>query len=137
MVSVNAPKELQNILPKGNPLSSILCYSEFTFVSLCLGVFVLNLSCFSLLSSVPLWLICIAFPFAFSAAFSRPFAATAWHRRRGSHTGANRGAQWHQPNQPPHKNVNSAPCSLTAACQFSGKYAKDATTATFKILFSG
>ena len=35
--------------------------------------------------------------------------------------------QWQQPGHPLHKNVNSAPRSLTSACHFSGKYAQIAT----------
>jgi len=44
MVSANHLKKLQNVLPNGNPFRAQLCYPVFTFVSLRLGVFVLNLS---------------------------------------------------------------------------------------------
>jgi len=36
---------------------------------------------------------------------------------------ANAPFQRHQPSQPPDKNANSAPCSLTSASHFGGKYA--------------
>jgi len=46
--------------------------------------------------------------------------------------------RWHQPSFPPHKNVNSAPRSLTPAGHFSGNNAISAlnavTTATFATL---
>jgi len=35
--------------------------------------------------------------------------------------------QWHQPSQPPHKNVNSAVSPVLPACHFGGLNAKSVT----------
>jgi hypothetical protein len=49
----------------------------------------------------------------------------------GEHSAALVSIQRHQPGQPLHKNVNSADCTLTPACHFSGFYAKSATLLHF------
>ena len=43
--------------------------------------------------------------------------------------------RWQQPSFPPHKNVNSAPRSLTSAAQFSGNNAQIATNAVTTAIF--
>jgi hypothetical protein len=63
-------------------------------------------------------------PFAFSAACRRTSAAATQPRRRGGHTGANRGAQRYEPSQPPVVCADSAASHLLPAVQFSGSYAQ-------------
>ncbi len=58
--------------------------------------------------------------FAFSAASSLTLAATAPQMARGGTTGAFRGAQRHQPSQPPAICADSAALAERIACHFSG-----------------
>jgi hypothetical protein len=44
--------------------------------------------------------------------------------------------RWQQPSLPPTQNVNSAPCSLTSACYFGGKFAKFAVIALTSAIFA-
>ena len=88
-------------------------------------------------SCISLYFLCasvvnrIAFGFAFSARLSLTSAATAQQLRRGSHTGAKRGAQRHQPSFHAAICVDSAPSSLTSARHFGGKSSQTAISESF------